>query len=364
MKVGGLVRMSLHMKHPRRSFRLAALTAALCFFSACIPSPVFAAETRTHTLYCGPTEKSAAVAVFSDGDTVTVLDRMNDSWARIVLEDGTIGYCGSELLGVRSSMEVSSDIVSVAKTLNPISIRAKADPDSAVIGKLAANVHVALLSGTEESGYFKVAVHGSITGYLPEDAIMLLDKGTAIIRTAPKLSADGAKTETEARARLRALSQYFEDGRYWNYIDTGLPWGEGTAFSVTDVPCAHTRCGYNYCNVYDGAMIEYFPEYGIGMQCLGYASLMSDLVFGTDAPVTLHYDFDRVRVGDHIRLVDYEHSMLVTDVGTRLDGTRYIRVTEVNADYENCEIQWDRLITEKELYALGDIVKIFTRYEN
>ncbi|MGN0478569.1 MAG: SH3 domain-containing protein, partial [Hominenteromicrobium sp.] len=281
---------------PGRRRRLAALAAALCLFCAENAPSASAAETARHILYSGPTEYSAAAASFSDGDTVTVLDRINESWARIMLKDGTVGYCDGSLLGC--SQSVCTEKLSAAKTQSPVPVRLEADPDSAVIGRLAANVCVKLLSDTEENGYRKVSVHGTATGYLPSARLTMLEPETATVRTVPKLTANGAETEEEASRKLRALAEYFEDGRYWNYIGTGLPWGEGTAFSVTDVPCMHSGCGYNYCNVYNGSVIGYFPEYGIGMQCLGYASLISDLVFGTDAPVTVHSDFDRVRVGD------------------------------------------------------------------
>ena len=66
-----------------------------------------------------------------------------------------------------------------------------------------------------------------------------------------------------------------------------------------------------------------------------------------------------MRVGDHIRLIDLEHSVLVTETGTQADGSRYVRVTEVNADYESCKIAWGRTITEDELYGTAEIL---TRY--
>lgn len=343
--------------------RAAVWGTVLCLFCVLLSLEASAAEAPSHLLYCGPTEQSAVAATFSDGDSVTVLDRVNSAWARIVLEDGTVGYCDCGLLGTVQKKTVTARRVLVAKTLYPVSVRISADAESPTACRLAANVHVALLSEPED-GYYKIALQDQSTGYLPSDAVAPLSAETAVIRTTPTLSSDGARTEEEAAARLKTLSQYFEDGRYWNYIGTGLPWGEGTAFSVTDIPCAHSVNGYNFCNVYNGVLGDYFPEYGVEMQCLGYASLLSDLVFGTEAPVTVHYDFDKVRVGDTIRLVYYEHAMLVTDVGIQEDGTPYILVTEVNADYENCQITWNHLITKNELYALGDIVKYFTRYED
>lgn len=346
------------------SRRLAGVLLALFLLSAAVQPPsVSAQETAAHPLYCGPSTQAAVAAYFSDGDTVKILEHTNASWTRIVLEDGTIGYCDSELLSIRSGEAHSKSGIVIGETLRAVSVLSAADADATATGKLAAKVRVALLSDPVDGEYVQISVRGRMTGYVPANAIQLVHAELATVCTRPVLSATGAKTEAEACEKLRALSVYFEDGRYWNSASSGTPWREET-FSVTDIPCAHTSSGYGYCNTYSGKTEDAFPEYGTETQCLGYASLLSDLVFGTDAPITIHYDLSRVRVGDHIRLVYWEHSMIVTETGTQADGTRYIRVTEVNADYESCQIQWNRLITENELYALGDVIRILTRYES
>lgn len=111
------------------------------------------------------------------------------------------------------------------------------------------------------------------------------------------------------------------------------------AMCVTDTPCNHSVYGYGNCNIYNGLMDDFFPQYEDETQCLGYASLISDLLFGYDAPITEFYDFDELRIGDHIRMGWYEHSMIVTDIDWDTDT---ITVTEVNVDYENCQISWGR----------------------
>ena len=162
------------------------------------------------------------------------------------------------------------------------------------------------------------------------------------IRT-PTLETLDEITEDHVFEQLALLSDYFADGSYWNHygIDVSSMSDAEQAMCVTDTPCAHSANGYEYCNVYNGAMVEYFPQYQYESQCLGYASLISDLLFGTDAPVTEFYDFDSLRIGDHVRLVGNEHSMIVTDIDWE---TGTLTVTEVNADYENCEISWGRTI--------------------
>lgn len=133
------------------------------------------------------------------------------------------------------------------------------------------------------------------------------------------------------------------------------------AMCVTDTPCNHSVYGYGNCNIYNGLMDDFFPQYGDETQCLGYASIISDLLFGYDAPITEFYDFDELRIGDHIRMGWYEHSMIVTDIDWDTDT---ITVTEVNADYENCQISWGRQITRSELLGMEGDLTYYTRYAN
>lgn len=181
------------------------------------------------------------------------------------------------------------------------------------------------------------------------------DPGTKLL-----LQPFGADTEALAAECLAALENYFENGRYWNHtdMDTNGMSEFGIALSVTDTPCDHSAFGSTYCNVYCGATQDFF-SYPSLMQCLGFASLISDLVFGTDAPVTEFYDFDDLRIGDHIRLVSTTHSVIVTDIDRE---TETITVAEVNADYTSCRIAWGRQITKAQLFQAEDNIRYFTRY--
>ncbi len=194
-----------------------------------------------------------------------------------------------------------------------------------------------------------------------QEADSVAGRNTTSMPRTPTLQTTDALTEIRVERQLKRLSDYFTDGSYWNHYDidtTGMSDLE-IATCVTDTPCAHSVNGYTYCNVYNGAMATVFPQYDYDTQCLGYASLISDLLFGTDAPVTEFYDFDSLRIGDHIRLVNNEHSMIVTDIDWDTDT---ITVTEANADYENCAISWGRTITRDELYSMESDVRFYTRY--
>ncbi len=341
--------------------RLCSLALAAFLFCATSPA-VFATEAdNTHALHSGPSDLSVVTAKLSDGDTVRILEHTSTDWTRIALEDGTTGYCDSALLSIRGEEDSGDGASDVGETLRPVSILSAPDAEAPAVGKLAANVYITLLSAPEDDAYTEVTVNSQTTGYIDSEAVRPVRTITAVVAPRPTLSEEGAETEAEAREKLASLAVYFEDGCYWN--TAGVPADAQDAFSITDTPCDHSMDGYVFCNTYSGITETCFPEYGSGStQCLGYASLLSDLVFGTEAPIRVHYDFDRLRVGDHIRLRSWEHSMVVTEIGTEADGSRYIQVTEVNEDYETCRISWGRTITEDELYGLGDTVQILTRY--
>ena len=162
-------------------------------------------------------------------------------------------------------------------------------------------------------------------------------------------------TEEEALNALNQLRDTFPEGKYWNHM--GLEsWDQ---YTVTDTPCQHDMYWDAYCNGYSGGIQELFPQFVPMEQCLGFAALLSDLVFGEDAPVSTFTDYTQLRSGDHIRLQLSEHSMTVLTVDE--DG---ITVVECNSDYEHCRINWDRFLSWEDLAAYQYEMECITRYEN
>lgn len=155
------------------------------------------------------------------------------------------------------------------------------------------------------------------------------------------------------------LEKKFPEGSYWNHMEQELPEGVETPFSVTEEPCVHGVYGQLYCNLYNGSLLGFFPQFDHLCQCLGYACLLSDRLFGEDAPLYLLPEGGQLRVGDHLRMLEYEHSVVVREV----DGNG-LRLAEVNAGYEDCLISWERTFTWEEweiLYA-WDVEYVITRY--
>lgn len=170
------------------------------------------------------------------------------------------------------------------------------------------------------------------------------------------LEADGfVRTEAEAEIKIEEIKNWFPDGKYWNHM--GFKEAQGSFF-VTEIPCVHEALGYDYCNEYNGITAMFFPEYAYNIQCLAYASLVSDCIFGTEAPIYEIKGFENIRVGDHIRFVYEEHSAIVAEV-----GDDWLSLTEVNANYEDCLIEWDRVLTEEGYNDYGaDGIMILSRY--
>lgn len=173
---------------------------------------------------------------------------------------------------------------------------------------------------------------------------------------------DGGVSETslakqQITIRLDELKAQFPEGKYWNHMGQELPFEEETPFSVTDIPCDHDVYGELYCNKYNGKTLELFPQYGYLCQCLGFASLLSDQLFGREAPVYVFYDYDQLQLGDEIRLDEYEHSMIVVE-----KADDYVVVAEANQNYLDCRISWSRRLERYELEELSWDSEYISRY--
>lgn len=91
---------------------------------------------------------------------------------------------------------------------------------------------------------------------------------------------------------------------------------------------------------------QYFWE-ATNCQCYGCIALVgevSDKVFGKYAPVTTHRDFDKIKVGDHVRIGNV-HSVIVLQ-------KKGDTITVLEGNY-NASVHWGRTITKKELLQQG-----------
>lgn len=201
---------------------------------------------------------------------------------------------------------------------------------------------------TDDPMWYEVTLSNGTTGFVYGEYLFRPDENSAT-------SASSLAEET-LQSRLSLLMQKLPEGKYWNHAGQYLDWGEESPFAVTDTPCDHSGYGYIYCNYYNGTTSDFF-SYDALCQCLGFASLLSDQLFGQNAPVHIFYDPDLLRVGDHIRLGEYEHSMTVIEL-----TEDYVTLGEVNRNYEDCRISWSRQMTLYELYELDWDAEYLSRY--
>lgn len=133
------------------------------------------------------------------------------------------------------------------------------------------------------------------------------------------------------------LQKEFPKGKYWNHIENSY-----TESSVTTTPCNH-KAGVYRCNIYNSVSTR-ACGFQIGGQCAGFASMLSDRIFGKDAPVRIFYNYDDIRVGDQARIDNNGHTVFIIE---KTDD--YVVVAECNADYKTCIINWGRKIPRSRL---------------
>lgn len=208
----------------------------------------------------------------------------------------------------------------------------------------------------EADGWLLVRSPDGAVGYVSQDDVELIQEDIAL----PMVSEGaGAATQEEAAVKLQALQLVYLDGMYWNNPDGTVvfdPASNNMDSLVNDTACKHklpqteiTTCAYH-------VGITTIPlGRGMAPQCMGYASMMSDLIFGADAPVRVHRTIGKVKVGDVIRILSEDHSVVVTAIQD--DG---FAVTECNRDFKSCKIEWGRVVTWEDL--VNESYLVITRY--
>lgn len=142
--------------------------------------------------------------------------------------------------------------------------------------------------------------------------------------------------------KVEELKQMFPSGKYWNHMDVE---SDGTDYlMVTDIPCNHTENGEAYCNLYNGMSDDAYVYKDTSTQCWGFASYLSDYIFGSDAAAKRFYNYDSLRVGDQARIQGDSHTVFILE---KTDD--YVIVAECNDDYETCMISCGRKIMREDL---------------
>lgn len=148
--------------------------------------------------------------------------------------------------------------------------------------------------------------------------------------------------ETYIESTLNGYRYIFPDGYYWNLG------------GVSTCPCSNGT-DIDKCNFYKNGLVSSIFTNWSATQCQGFATMISDMLFGSDAPISSYRDYEKIRVGDVIRIEEAEHSVVVL---TKNDD--YITVAECNSDFRDCLINWDRKITKA--YLERNTIYCLTRY--
>ena len=137
---------------------------------------------------------------------------------------------------------------------------------------------------------------------------------------------------SKVQEKINTLRDKYPDGYYWNAYEPSEKYPD-----VTETPCSdHASGGYSMC---------------IG-QCWGFANLISNEVFGEDAPYTTGVTAETMKIGDHIRTS--HHSVIIIDLIRKGDVTGYDYYNNKNITatkdkvivvhcnwYGTCSIMWD-----------------------
>lgn len=146
--------------------------------------------------------------------------------------------------------------------------------------------------------------------------------------------------------KLIKLKKRFPDGKYWNHKGYKFSKNQDVSGFVTDRPCNHKNKRSSIaasCNYYYGR------DKVLGYQCWGFASLLSDKVFGK-ASYSRHKKYKKAKVGDHVRYGN--HSVIIVE---KYDT--YIIAAEANYG-GTCMIKWGRIIPKSSLRG----ATYYTRY--
>ncbi|MCR5154730.1 MAG: transglutaminase-like domain-containing protein [Lachnospiraceae bacterium] len=151
-----------------------------------------------------------------------------------------------------------------------------------------------------------------------------------------------AFTEEYILSKISELKEKYPSGKYWNHG------------GVSDEPCNHKE-GIYHCNRHDSVIDALYVHGSIGDQCRGFASLLSDEVFGKEIGAYAFTNYDELRVGDLFRIMfrpgtekrRYHAAMIIEKTD------EYVVVAEANYDFVTCKIRWGAKYTKEYLESCG-----------
>lgn len=308
-------------------------------------------------LYAEPDRGSEVLVTLPEGSTVYLTQTAQERWSHLVTNDGLSGYVRSDLSQSRVPTSAASRhtpfVVTPYKVPGATLLFRRPNTTSRVLSHIESGEEIELL-GILKNDMVKARTADGNMGYIEKTVV---DEDTLKTQTAELEQTvstgtdsvfnlfDTQYTSMTFQEKMSFLRKTFPEGKYWNSLGANVDGlsQDWEATVVTDSPCVHEENGYEYCHEYNGKTLELF-DYDSNIQCLAFASVISDFLFGKDTEITTFTDFSDLNPGDHIRNIELEHSMVVISVG---DGS--VTVVSCNNDYENCQIHWDQVVTEEDL---------------
>lgn len=256
----------------------------------------------------------------------------------------------------------------VYATLN-VNIRTEPDVSSQSIGVLKTGEEITR-TGIGSNGWDRVIYNNSTRyichKYLSTQKVVVSEKSVSVSTVNPTTQNNATVTTTkettkestskqstssttstnqyseewvkEFNNKIISLQKEFPSGYYWNHMGSTV-----NGNYVTTTPCNNKKNGNKYCNEYQGKS-TIACGFSIGRQCAGFASMLSDRVFGKNASAIIFYNYDDIRIGDQARINNNSHTVFIIE---KTDD--YVVVAECNADYNTCVINWGRKIPRSQL---------------
>lgn len=311
-------------------------------------------------LYEEPSWSAKALATLYPGTEATALETLAGGWRKLKTDEGLTGYIApAPNTADVAAMEIAPTPTTPPPPINPIpytlncaaALFRQPSTSSGVLRHLSSGDKLEL-TGDKTDTMVRVRLEDGLIGFLDQVVVgeEMLKELTLVNNelAAPKNVSNLFSEENMAlgfEEKLELLRELFPNKKYWNSVGIDLSGlsQEWAATITTDWPCDHSYNGCRFCHQYNGATLKLFdPE--INIQCLGFASMISDFLFGKDAPISILENPKELRPGDHIRNVDLQHSMVVTAV-----FSDSLRVVQCNSDYDNCQILWDEKLSFEDL---------------
>ena len=114
-----------------------------------------------------PSRKTGILAILRNGTKVTVIENKRNNWCLIESEDGLQGY-------VRSFCISADGKAYNGKLINNTSVFSENDIESEILGEAPKNTYLRVIDITE-NGWYKVILMRSRVGYIPAEAVQIIE---------------------------------------------------------------------------------------------------------------------------------------------------------------------------------------------